>query len=513
MRAWKENAARTCVSTMADKDFFSSEQSHIMTTADSVKITLTGKDGSVKVLKEGLELQAGEVIDATRMNAAVLKEFFVKEISDCYDNKLMMFLHMKATMMKVSDPIIFGHCVKAFYSDVLAKHGSLFDELNVNVNNGIGDVYDKIKGHPMEEEIKANIMKQYETRPGLAMFDSNAGITNLHVPSDVIIDASIPNVTRDGGQMWNKDYKLEEVKCEIISEGTITVTDPAGNKIFEHAVQNGDIWRMCQVKETHIQDWVKLAVSRAKATGAKAVFWLDPTRAHDADLISLVRKYLANHDTTGCDIEFLKPDDAYILACDRASEGLDTINCTGNMLRDYLTDIFPIHKVDTVCKRSESAKMELEPEDASEQEDSIPQLDGGADPVSCNICHREFEGRNKCRNLTSHKITEHFKDAFRREVLDETRIEGFYHCKEENCNAKHRQKLDMFRHLATVHDYIRKFSNRARSISHSASNAPAPGTEKISDLNTQPGCSHQQEQVATTSSDGMRSTAEINQGI
>ena len=244
--AWKQNADMTCVASMADKDFFSSEQSHIMPAAGSVKIIFTGKDGSVSVLKDGLELQAGEVIDATRMNAAALKEFFVKEIKDCYDNKLMMSLRMKATMMKVSDPIIFGHCVKAFYSDVLAKHGPLFDELKVNVNNGIGDVYDKIKGHPIEEEIKADIMKQYETRPGLAMFDSNAGITNLHVPSDVIIDASIPNVIRDGGQMWNKDDKLEEVKCghvfniglmaqmteeygshdktfEIISEGTITV--------------------------------------------------------------------------------------------------------------------------------------------------------------------------------------------------------------------------------------------------------------------------------------------------
>jgi len=402
MRAWKENAARTCVASMADKDFFSSEQSHIMPAAGSVKITFTGKDGSVKVLKEGLALQAGEVIDATRMNAAALKEFFVKEIKDCYDNKLMMSLHMKATMMKVSDPIIFGHCVKAFYSDVFAKHGALFDVLKVNVNNGLGDVYDKIKGHPMEEEIKADIMKQYETRPGLAMVDSNAGITNLHVPSDVIIDASMPNVIRDGGQMWNKDDKLEEVKCvipdrsyagvydaivkncqqkgqfdytttghvsnvglmaqkaeeygshdktfEIASEGTVTVTDAAGNKIFEHAVETGDIWRMCQVKDIPIQDWVKLAVSRAKATGAKAVFWLDPARAHDANLISLVKKYLADHDTTGCDIEFLKPADACTVACDRAREGLDTITCTGNVLRDYLTDLFPILELGTSAK-------------------------------------------------------------------------------------------------------------------------------------------------------------------
>merc|ERR1712227_456201 len=211
----KENAARTCVSSMDDKDFFSAEQSHIMAAAGNVKISLHGADGSVKVLKEGLKLQAGEVIDATRMNAKALVEFFNKEIKDCYDNKLMMSLHMKATMMKVSDPIIFGHCVKAYYSDVFAKHGALFDELKVTANNGIGDVYDKIKGHPKEEEVKADILKQYETRPGLAMVDSNNGITNLHVPSDVIIDASMPNVIRDGGQMWNKDDKLEEVKRVI----------------------------------------------------------------------------------------------------------------------------------------------------------------------------------------------------------------------------------------------------------------------------------------------------------
>jgi len=402
MRPWKENAARTCVSSMDDKDFFSAEQSHIMKAAGSVKISFHGKDGSVKVLKEGLKLQAGEVIDATRMNTKALCQFFDKEIKDCYDNKLMMSLHMKATMMKVSDPIIFGHCVKSYYSDVFAKHGALFDELKVTANNGIGDVYDKIKGHPKEAEIKADILKQYETRPGLAMVDSNNGITNLHVPSDVIIDASMPNVIRDGGQMWNKDDKLEEVKCvipdrsyagvynaivkncqekgqfdwtstghvsnvglmaqkaeeygshdktfEIAAEGTVIVTDDAGNKIFEHAVEAGDIWRMCQTKDLPIQDWVKLAVSRAKATGAKAVFWLDPNRAHDANLIGLVNKYLAEHDTKGLDIEFLKPADACTLACNRAREGLDTITCTGNVLRDYLTDLFPILELGTSAK-------------------------------------------------------------------------------------------------------------------------------------------------------------------
>merc|ERR1719245_296268 len=381
---------------MPDGDFFSAEQSHVMSKAGKVVISLNGK-----ALKE-VSLQQGEVIDATCMKKAALCDFFEKEIQECFDNKLMMSLHMKATMMKVSDPIIFGHCVKVFFKDVFAKHGDLFAELKINVNNGLGDIYDKIKGHPKQAEVEADIMKQYETRPGLAMVDSNAGITNLHVPSDVIIDASMPNVVRDGGQMWNKDDKLEEVKCvipdrsystmydaiikdcqengqfdytstghvsnvglmaqkaeeygshdktfEIASKGKVVVTDDAGNTIFSHEVEQGDIWRMCQTKDLPIQDWVKLAVSRAKATGAKAIFWLNPNRAHDANLISLVNKYLAEHDTAGLDIEFMKPADACTLACNRAREGLDTITCTGNVLRDYLTDLFPILELGTSAK-------------------------------------------------------------------------------------------------------------------------------------------------------------------
>merc|ERR1712088_288045 len=390
----KENGQRTCVNSMSDGDFFSSEQSYIMPNAGSVNITLHQDDGTTKVLKEGHPLQAGEVIDATRLSVAALCEFFENEIQDCFDKKLMMSLHMKATMMKVSDPIIFGHCVKIFYKDVFAKHADLFAELRVNANNGVGDVYDKIKGHAKEEEVKADIMKQYETRPGLAMVDSNNGITNLHVPSDVIIDASMPNVVRDGGQMWNADDKLEEVKCvipdrsyagtyraiiedcqkngqfdwkstghvsnvglmaqkaeeygshdktfEIPTAGTVIVTDQDGQQIFSHEVEQGDIWRMCQTKDIPIQDWVKLAVSRGKATGSKVVFWLDPARAHDANLINLVTKYLNDHDTNGVDIEFAKPADACTIACTRARQGLDTITCTGNVLRDYLTDLFPI---------------------------------------------------------------------------------------------------------------------------------------------------------------------------
>jgi len=402
MRAWKENGQRSCVSSMTDGDFFSAEKSYIMPAAGSVKITLHQADGTTKVLKETLALQAGEVIDATKMDTAALCAFFEKEIQDCFDKKLMMSLHMKATMMKVSDPIIFGHCVKVFFKDVFAKHGDLFAELKVNVNNGLGDVYDKIKGHPKQAEVEADLMKQYETRPGLAMVDSAAGITNLHVPSDVIIDASMPNVVRDGGQMWNKDDKLEEVKCvipdrcyssmydaiikdcqangqfdwtttghvsnvglmaqkaeeygshdktfEIAAKGTVVVTDDAGNTIFSHSVEAGDIWRMCQTKDLPIKDWVKLAVSRAKATGAKAVFWLDAGRAHDANLIMLVNKYLADHDTTGLDIEFMTPAEACAISCTRARAGLDTISCSGNVLRDYLTDLFPILELGTSAK-------------------------------------------------------------------------------------------------------------------------------------------------------------------
>jgi len=401
MKPWK-NTARTCVVSMTEGDFYSSEQSHIMPKAGNVKITLHCADGSTKVLKESLALQEGEVIDATKLSAKALCEFFEKEIQDCFDKGLMMSLHMKATMMKVSDPIIFGHCVKVYFKDVFAKHAALFQELGVNVNNGLGDVYDKIKGHAKQAEVEADLMETYKKRPGLAMVDSNAGITNLHVPSDVIIDASMPNVVRDGGQMWNKDDKLEEVKCiipdrcystiykaiiedciangqfdwkstghvsnvglmaqkaeeygshdktfEIPAKGTVVVTDESGTTIFQHSVESGDIWRMCQTKDAPIKDWVKLAVTRAKDSGAKAVFWLDPARAHDTNLITLCNKYLAEHDTTGLDIEFAKPEEAMKIACERARAGHDTISCTGNVLRDYLTDLFPILELGTSAK-------------------------------------------------------------------------------------------------------------------------------------------------------------------
>merc|ERR1711971_188953 len=403
MRPWKENGQRACVATMSGGDFFENEQSHIMPEAGSVTITLHQADGTTKVLKEGLKLLAGEVIDATKLDTAALCEFFEAEIQDCKDKNLMMSLHMKATMMKVSDPIIFGHCVKVYFKDVFAKHGALLAELKVNVNNGLGDLYEKIKGHAKEAEIIADIDAAYATRPGLAMVDSDKGITNLHVPSDVIIDASMPNVVRDGGQMWNKADKLEEVKCvipdrsystmydsiikdcqehgqfdwtttghvsnvglmaqkaeeygshdktfEIQAKGTVVVTDAATDDvIFKHSAEVGDIWRMCQTKDLPIKDWVKLAVSRARATGAKAIFWLNPARAHDANVIALAHKYLVDHDVTGLDIEFMTPADAMKVSRTRARAGLDTISCTGNVLRDYLTDLFPILELGTSAK-------------------------------------------------------------------------------------------------------------------------------------------------------------------
>jgi len=402
MRPWKENGQRACVATMSAGDFFENEQSHIMPEAGSVKITLHQADGTTKVLKEELKLQKGEVIDATKMDTAALCEFFEKEIQDCKDKNLMMSLHMKATMMKVSDPIIFGHCVKVYFKDVFAKHGALLAELKVNVNNGLGDLYEKIKGHPKEAEIIADIDAAYATRPGLAMVDSDKGITNLHVPSDVIIDASMPNVVRDGGQMWNKADKLEEVKCiipdrsystmydaiikdcqkhgqfdwtstghvsnvglmaqkaeeygshdktfEIAAKGTVVVTDAAGNTIFSHAVNPGDIYRMCQTKDAPIRDWIKLCVNRARAQNTKAIFWLNPARAHDANLIGLAQTYLKDHDTAGLDIEFMTPADACTESCTRARAGLDTISVTGNVLRDYLTDLFPILELGTSAK-------------------------------------------------------------------------------------------------------------------------------------------------------------------
>jgi len=402
MHQWKDGSS-SHVAHMSHGDFYDSEQSYIMSAPGSVKITLHGNDGQDVLLKEGLVLEKGEVIDATTMSTKALCEFFEQEISDCASEGLMMSLHMKATMMKVSDPIIFGHCVKVFFKDVFAKYANVFEELGVNADNGIGDVYDKIKGHPQEAEIERDLAATYETRPGLAMVNSDKGITNLHIPSDVIIDASMPNVIRDGGMMWNKDDALEDVKCiipdrcyasmygaiiedcqangqfdyttmghvsnvglmaqkaeeygshdktfQIPTDGKVVVTDEgSGETIFSHDVETGDLWRMCQAKDAPIKDWVKLAVTRARASGDKAIFWLDPARAHDANLITLCKKYLADHDISDLDISFSAPTDAMLESCARARAGKDTISVTGNVLRDYLTDLFPILELGTSAK-------------------------------------------------------------------------------------------------------------------------------------------------------------------
>jgi len=403
MKPWtKEN--RTHVAHMKEGDFYSSEQSHVMQCPDALQIVHIDSATSMEtVLKDNLKLEQGEVIDAATMSKKALCNFFEAEINDCKDKGLMMSLHMKATMMKVSDPIMFGHMVRVYFKDVFAKHEELFKELKINVNNGLGDIYDKIQDHPKKAEVESDVEKCYNTRPGLAMVDSSKGITNLHVPSDVIIDASMPCVVRDGGAMWNKDDKLEEVKCiipdrsystmydamlddcrtngqfdwttmghtsnvglmakkaeeygshdktfEIPSGGGVVVRScSSGKEIFKHQVEEGDIWRMCQTKDAPIRDWVKLAVSRARATGARTVFWLDPARAHDRNLVDLASRYLLDHETAGLDIGFLTPVEAMKEACSRARAGLDTVTVTGNVLRDYLTDLFPILELGTSAK-------------------------------------------------------------------------------------------------------------------------------------------------------------------
>jgi len=395
------NENKTYVAHMTTGDFYSSEQSHIMKAADTVSIHLVAEDGTETVLKSGLKLENGEVIDAARMSKNALCEFFEKELEDCKEKKLMVSLHLKATMMKISDPILFGHMVKVYYKEVFTKHEDLFKQLGVNPNNGLGDVYDKIRGHAKQVEIESDLASCSASRPGLAMVDSSKGITNLHVPSDVIIDASMPCVVRDGGAMWNKDDKLEEVKCiipdrsyagvygaclddcringqfdwttmghtsnvglmakkaeeygshdktfEIAHNGKVVVRSSTG-EIFSHTVEQGDIWRMCQTKNAPIKDWVGLAVSRARATGSRTIFWLDPARAHDRNLTDLATEYLKEYDTTGLDIVFMNPVDAMKESCKRARAGEDTVSVTGNVLRDYLTDLFPILELGTSAK-------------------------------------------------------------------------------------------------------------------------------------------------------------------
>ena len=403
MGAWASDS-KTHVSQMKGGDFRSNEKSITMPAATEARIEFVGQDGKVTVLKQKLALQAGEVLDATFMNKNALRKFLEEQIEDAKKQGVLFSLHMKATMMKESDPKIFGHAVTVYYKDVFEKHGETLKKLGVDPDNGIGDLYSKIKALPDDQRkaIEADIQEVYKKRPPMAMVNSDRGITNLHVPSDIIIDASMPPMIRDSGKMWNPENKLQDVKCvipdasyapvynEVVEfckkygafdpktmgsvpnvglmaqaaeeygshdktfrvpgNGTMRIVDASGKTLLEHRVEEGDIWRACQVKDAPIQDWVKLAVNRAKATGAPAVFWLDKTRAHDAELIKKVNQYLPQHDTTGLDIRIMSPADATRFSLERMKEGKDTISVTGNVLRDYLTDLFPILEIGTSAK-------------------------------------------------------------------------------------------------------------------------------------------------------------------
>ncbi len=403
MGAWS-NTSKSHVATMSSGDFASNEKSTTMTEATDAKIEFIGNDGTTTVLKECVPLEAGEIADATFMSKNALTKFLAEQVEEAKVQDVLFSLHMKATMMKVSDPKIFGHAVKVFYSDVIEKHADTIAELSVDFNNGLGDLYAKIETLPSDKkaEIEADIQAQYNSRPAIAMVDSDKGITNLHVPSDVIIDASMPAAIRASGQMWGPDGKQKDTKfvipdhsyaplyqatvenCiangaldpttmgtvpnvglmakkaeeygshpttfEAPGNGTIRVSDSNGNTIHEHAVEEGDIWRMCMVKDAPIQDWVKLAVIRARATGWPAVIWLDPDRAHHIELKKKVDLYLQDHDTSGLDIRIMSVYDAAKLSVERQRAGENTISVTGNVLRDYNTDLYPILEVGTSAK-------------------------------------------------------------------------------------------------------------------------------------------------------------------
>ncbi|ULA69368.1 MAG: Isocitrate dehydrogenase [NADP] [Nitrospira sp.] len=403
MGAWSADS-KSHVSHMKGGDFFSNEKSLTTTAATEARIEFVSQDGKTTVLKPKVALQAGEVVDATFMSVKALRKFLEEQIEDAKKQGILWSLHMKATMMKVSDPKIFGHAVTVYYKDVFEKHGETLKKLGVDPDNGIGDLYAKIKVLPDDQRkaIEADIQAVYKQRPPMAMVNSDKGITNLHVPSDIIIDASMPPVIRDSGKMWGPDGKLADTKCvipdssyapvyrEVIDfckkhgaldpktmgsvpnvglmaqaaeeygshdktfkapgNGTIRVVDASGKVLLEHKVEEGDIWRMCQVKDAAIRDWVKLAVTRARATGAPAIFWLNKDRAHDAQLITKVNQYLKDHDTNGLDIRIMTPAEATRFSLERIKEGKDTISVTGNVLRDYLTDLFPILEIGTSAK-------------------------------------------------------------------------------------------------------------------------------------------------------------------
>ncbi|MGB1017967.1 MAG: NADP-dependent isocitrate dehydrogenase [Chitinophagales bacterium] len=403
MGAWAKDS-KSHVAHMSGNDFYGSEQSVVMSKDNSVKIVLEKTDGSTETMKENISLLAGEIIDSSCMSSKALKTFFEKEIQDAKDNDILLSLHLKATMMKVSDPVMFGYAVEIYYKEVFEKYASEFEQIGVDVRNGIGDVYDKLDELSTEKqtEIKAAIDAVYTKSASVAMVDSDKGITNLHVPSNVIIDASMPAAIRTSGKMWNKDGKLQDMKaiipdrsyagmyqaciefCQkngafdvatmgnvsnvglmaqkaeeygshdktfILKEaGTMKVVDADGKELMSHKVEEGDIWRMCQVKDIPVQDWVKLAVRRAKNTAQPAIFWLDSARAHDRNLISKVEKYLQDSDTEGLEIKILSPIEAINFTMERVKAGKNTISVTGNVLRDYLTDLFPILELGTSAK-------------------------------------------------------------------------------------------------------------------------------------------------------------------
>ncbi|MFS0491654.1 NADP-dependent isocitrate dehydrogenase [Leadbetterella byssophila] len=403
MGAWSADS-KSHVSSMTEGDFYGSEKSVVVPKATKYKITFVGADGSTKVLKEGASLQEGETVDSAVMSYSKLNDFYAKEIEDAKAKDVLFSVHLKATMMKVSDPILFGGAVYQYFKEVYDKYATLFDELNINPNNGLGDLEKKIASLPEDQKaaIEADIKAVYEKNPALAMVNSDKGITNLHVPSDVIIDASMPAAIRTSGQMWGPDGKQKDTKfvipdrcysgvyqtvidfCknngaldpvtmgsvsnvglmaqaaeeygshdktfQLAGAGTVQVTDEDGNVLMEQAVEAGDIFRMCQTKDAPVQDWVKLAVNRARATNTPAIFWLDKNRAHDANLIQKVEQYLKDHDTTGLDIQIMSPAEATQYSLERIVKGLDTISVTGNVLRDYNTDLFPILEVGTSAK-------------------------------------------------------------------------------------------------------------------------------------------------------------------
>jgi isocitrate dehydrogenase len=401
MGAWTSDS-KTHVASMESGDFYGSEKSLTLADATDVKIEFVAKDGTATVLKASTPLKSGEIIDSSVLHLNALKSFVAKTIKEAKEQNILLSVHLKATMMKVSDPLIFGAIVEVYFADVFLKYASLFAELNINTSNGLGDVYAKIAGNPMQAEVEAAIAQAIENGPGLAMVNSDKGITNLHVPSDVIVDASMPAMIRTSGQMFNKEGKQQDTvaiipdRCyagvytatidfckkhgafvpttmgsvpnvglmaqqaeeygshdktfQMKADGVVRVVDTNGTVLMEQNVETNDIFRMCQAKDAPIQDWVKLAVNRARLSNTPAVFWLDNNRAHDREIIIKVQKYLKDYDTTGLDIQILNPIDATNFTLERIIKGLDTISVTGNVLRDYLTDLFPILEVGTSAK-------------------------------------------------------------------------------------------------------------------------------------------------------------------